>query len=152
MNGIGFLTIQDQGNPCARDINSLFSVELQTEELPDIIAYLNKGVPVINCISSLYDESGELIGPNVICTDGLWIWPGYYIYYLKKYPQIVVPKAFIEYVRSKGQNEINLDLNERKYVEYVVARMLGMRISDNTIRLSGISEIIEQRGSRVNCF
>jgi hypothetical protein len=152
MNTIGFLTIHNPGNPCSKDLNSLLATKQDKEEPLEIIAYLNKGIPVIQFISSLYEKSGELIGPNVICTDGLWIWPGYYSYYLKKYPQILVPEAFKEHVKSNGQREIGLDQNEKKYAEYVIAKMLGVKISDRTIQLSGIGEMIELRGGHVACF
>ncbi|SHN07531.1 hypothetical protein SAMN05216311_10533 [Chitinophaga sp. CF418] len=90
MNAIGFLINHDSHIPCSRDVNNLFYSQGEQKELSDIITYLNNGIPIMKFITSIYDESGELIGPNIIYTDGLWVWPGYYGFYLKKYPQIVV--------------------------------------------------------------
>lgn len=151
MNVIGFLTIHDPHIPCSNDINSLCSGQFENDELPGIIAYLNNGVAVIKYISSIYDDSGELIGPNVIYTDGLWVWPSYYSYYLKKYPQMLVPEAFKMWIKSNKQKGISLNQNEKIYIEYMVSKMCGVRIP-NGLDLSNINKMIARKGDYISCF
>ncbi|SHN07603.1 DUF4372 domain-containing protein [Chitinophaga sp. CF418] len=138
--------------PCSRDLNSLFSPQFRQRELSDIVTYLNNGVSVIRFISNVYDESGGLIGPNIIYTDGLWIWPSYYSFYLKKHPQIEVPEEFILWVGSNGQKMVDLSQSEKNYVEYVIAKMSGINMLSRVGVSPDLKKIIEQRGDDIFCF
>lgn len=152
MNAIGFLINHDPHIPCSRDITSLFSSQEEQKELSGVVTYLNNGVPIIKFISSIYDESAELIGPNIIYTDGLWVWPGYFGFYLERYSQIVVPEAFLLRIESNRDRRIDLNEGEKMYVEYMIAKLLGIKSSTEVKPSSELEKLIEQRGDRIFCF
>ena len=47
-------------------------------------------------------ESGILICPDEYYTDGVYVWPGYFSYFLKKYPAWNLDKTFLEHVEVIG--------------------------------------------------
>lgn len=67
----------------------------------------------------------QLIQPNVLLTDGVWVWPGALIYYVREYHVILDPD-FLQHAEAKNWNinpaEIDIkNLNTEKF--YTVEQM-----------------------------
>ncbi|HEY9258050.1 hypothetical protein [Chitinophaga sp.] len=153
MNVVGFLHVHDPHIACSKDINDLFSDSLlNNEKLPEISNYLENGVSIVRYISNLYDTDGELIGPNIIYTDGLWVWPSYYSFYLKKYPQILIPEELQSRIGLNLGKIISLSQGEKGYIEYLTGKMLGIRLPSGYKLSPDISTIIKERGDTVTCY
>ncbi|OMP75975.1 MULTISPECIES: hypothetical protein [unclassified Chitinophaga] len=153
MNAVGFLQIHDPHIACSRKINSLFSDSLlDKEKLFEICNYLESGVSIVRYISNLYDEDGELIGPNIIYTDGLWIWPSYYSFYLKKYPQILIPDDLQFHIGLNAGKIFIISKGEKRYIEYITSKMLGLKLPDNYTLSNDIINIIIERGDTITCY
>ncbi|RFM33186.1 hypothetical protein [Chitinophaga silvisoli] len=153
MNAVGFLQIHDPHIACSREISSLFSDSfLDKEKLSEICNYLESGVSIVRYISNLYDEGGELIGPNVIYTDGIWIWPSYYSFYLKKYPQILIPDDLQFHIGLNAGKLLSISKSEKTYIEYLTSKMLGIRLPDSYAPSNDITNIIIERGDTITCY
>lgn len=73
--------------------------EMNQEIHSKLLTYLNHGVVVFSFMEISEDIEGNQIGPYEICTDGIWIWPSYFSYFLKKYPNYKIDKPFLDYVK-----------------------------------------------------
>jgi len=84
-------------------------------------------------------------------TDGEWIWPSYYVYYLEKYPNIIVPKIFLDHVGTKKSvGEISIE--ERYYAEYMTCLLLRVTVPKSLKSLQKIQHLIETRGEELICY
>ncbi|TWF40341.1 hypothetical protein FHW36_10423 [Chitinophaga polysaccharea] len=153
MNVVGFLQVHDPHIACSKDIDDLFSDSfLNKERLSEICNYLENGVSIVRYISSLYDTDGELIGPNIIYTDGLWVWPSYYSFYLKKYPQILIPEELQSHISLNIDKAISLSQEEKEYIEYLTGKMLGIKLPSGYKLSQNISTIMKERGDTITCY
>jgi len=87
MKFVGFIKQEDKNISTAKDITEMF-VDSSTDILQKfaIIEYLKKGVFVTGVMSTICDLiDGEFIGTLDYYTDGEFIWPSYYPFYLNKY-------------------------------------------------------------------
>jgi len=77
---------------------------LLPEELRSSVAnYLRSGTllatsPAIT--RDLFDPS-RILGGKEYFTDGVWLWPGDYVYYVEKYG-VVVPQEFLAHMEAHG--------------------------------------------------
>ena len=76
-----------------------------------VINYLNNGVLLLGWMGYFIDvKSKKLIAPDSYHTDGIWVWPSYYTYYLEMYPFIKINPEFLAHM--EGRNfEMNVDAN-----------------------------------------
>ncbi|MEO8535638.1 MAG: hypothetical protein ABI441_17915 [Flavobacterium sp.] len=110
MKLIGFIKEHNNISEAKEYKNILGSEINNSEVINKTINYLNNGVYIfgwMNTIRSL--DNNELIAPNCYLTDGIFIWPAYYSYYLKKHPNFKIDNAFFEYLEK-----INFDFNKIK--------------------------------------
>jgi len=64
--------------------------------LDSIITYLNDGVLLLGWMGYFMDlEDNDLISPDSYYTDGFYIWPAYFPYYLAKYSKYSIDEDFI---------------------------------------------------------
>ena len=74
------------------------------DEIENICAYLESGVPLVTCCGVSTDvikpENG-IAGTPTMYTDGKWVWPGDLSYYVRNYLLAFDP-AFIADMRMKG--------------------------------------------------
>lgn len=69
------------------------------EYLDKIIEYLNEGVLLLAWMGYVIDPTNKiLICPDAYYTDGVWVWPQYFTYYLKKYPNYKLDEEFVKHV------------------------------------------------------
>jgi hypothetical protein len=91
-------------------LHSTSPVEKDTEKMLD---YLNKGVLVLGWMGYFIDvKTRKPIAPDSYFTDGTWVWPSYFPYYLKMFPEIQVDQEFINYLLSKNYHFEN-DFEDR---------------------------------------
>jgi len=150
---LDFLTINYANIACSRNIHDLLSDErIDETELIGIVNYLDRGIPVIHFISDIYDDNNERIGPNTIYTDGLWIWPSYYSFYLRKYPEMIIPDTFRQHVKQRNHCQMNITPGEKKYVEYILAKVLNIRVVYGGKLPEEVVDILKEMGEDVNCY
>jgi hypothetical protein len=74
----------------------------QEGTLKRIIEYLNKGSLVIGMMGFFTDfKTGEKSVTAGYYTDGVWLWPNYFPYYINKYPDIYINNDFLEYLQKQ---------------------------------------------------
>ena len=101
MKTIGFLTLHDHCEE-AQDLNDLIKSTRVYTYLDKIIEYLKLGHDFADTQLLLDDDEGKPMFGLGYQTDGEWIWPNYFPYYLKKYPNYEIDKEFIEYLNEKS--------------------------------------------------
>lgn len=62
-------------------------ISIKPEMAGTIVEYLDKSRMIIGLTLVLYDE-GEFIGPKSIHSDGEWIWPSYFSYFVNNHLKI----------------------------------------------------------------
>jgi hypothetical protein len=60
-----------------------------------IISYLESGDTLLYYMELILDDESNTISPLSILTDGYWIWPSYFYYYLERYPNNEIYKDFV---------------------------------------------------------
>lgn len=152
MYAIGFFKTHHPEVKCSRHINDLISnEEINDGELSMITSYLDKGVRIISLISDLY-EDGERIGPNIIYSDGFWIWPGYYSVYLKKYPRLTIPEEFILHVESNRDKPLSLNPTQMKYAQYLLSKLLHIKLATGFKLPEDVDNMVNVRGEVIHCY
>ncbi|WP_163408521.1 hypothetical protein [Flavobacterium ajazii] len=110
MKLIGFIKEHDNITE-ATEYKSIFGNKINNDEIiHKIINYLNNGIYILgwmNTIRSL--DNDELIAPNCYLTDGSFVWPAYYSYYLKKHSNYKIDTNFLEHLEK-----INFDFSSIK--------------------------------------
>lgn len=80
-----------------------------------LVEYLKNGECIMNLLLTYTDVfDGEYIGPYSIYTDGEFVWPSYFVFYLEKYKNIYIDDLFLK--KIKDGKLINL-IDERKIVK-----------------------------------
>ena len=75
-----------------------------------VIEYLKQGELLLAWMGYFFDyHTREPIAPDSYFTDGVWVWPSYFPYYLEKYPNMYVDDSFLDYLISK---DFNFKLNK----------------------------------------
>jgi hypothetical protein len=153
MNVIGFIKDHDPHVKCSKEIKNLFSDKvISKERLLEITAYLKNGISIVRFISDVYDTDGEHIGPNIIYTDGLWVWPSYYTFYLNKYPQILIPEKLQSHIDLNNRKVISLSQDQKMYMEYMTAVMLGIKLPAGYKIPEEIEILIKEKGNAITCY
>ena len=83
-----------------------------------IIDYLNSGVLVLAWMGYFMDlEDSSLISPDSYYTDGVYVWPAYFPYYLKKHPNYLIDDEFLSNISKNNylidQTKIKEDLKTK---------------------------------------
>lgn len=149
MKAIGFFKNHNPDILCAGDI--VFNPQVNSRDTLDgVIAYLQKGTIITAFTLSLFDTDGEFIGPYMIFSDGEWIWPSYYSFYLRKFNSLFIPPEFVFYTRSKRQpNE--LAKGQLIYLEYIVSKLIGVDLKNISIPPM-LKQMIADNGDTVTCY
>ncbi len=94
------------------------------QEITKIIDYLNDGILVLGWMGYFTDiEDREvLISPDSYYTDGVYIWPKYFPYYLKKYPNMFIAKEFENHIIEK-EFKIKKDIDINKIEDWLSKKL-----------------------------
>jgi hypothetical protein len=152
MYAVGFLKEHDENVACSKDLNELLSdTGIDDIRLAKVMAYLDLGLPLVKFMGDFYDTDGSIICRCMYLTDGEWIWPNYYVHYLRKYPNMMVPKEFIEHIELK-ESVRNLPQDEKIYAELMILKLIGVRIPREGLpAIRKIKHLIDANGEAVTC-
>ena len=100
MKTIGFLTIHDESYKGSKDLKTMISTPRAYSNLDKIIQYLESGHYFADPLVFLDDDEGLPLPDIGYQTDGEWIWPNYFPYYLKKYPNLEIDSDFIKHLND----------------------------------------------------
>jgi hypothetical protein len=99
MKFIGFLKNEDKNIRSASEFKDMFTSEIMLSTTREkVVKYLYNGVFLTGVMSYIYDIDGIPIGNLNYYTDGDYIWPIYYPYYLNKYENFIVSSDFLDHV------------------------------------------------------
>ena len=103
MKLVGFIKEYNdvEGASCLDDLlDSNRCIEVDVEK---ILQYISQGV-LLSCWMGYFIDvrTKELIAPDSYFTDGTWVWPAYFPYYLRSHPFMPIDKEFIEDLKSKN--------------------------------------------------
>ena len=92
-----------------------------------VLNYLKGGHFLLGWMGYFFDvETKEPIDPDSYYTDGVWVWPSYLPYYIKKYPNFAINHEFLEYMATKGFKCVIDDkfkANERAFEKEFASRL-----------------------------
>ncbi|HEY1201462.1 MAG TPA: hypothetical protein VGE79_10795, partial [Niastella sp.] len=77
-------------------------------DIEKAIQYLDKGVLFFGWMGFVTDvKTKQLIAPDGYYTDGVWIWPSYFPYYLKQFPAVYINEDFVEHLMIRNYKFVN---------------------------------------------
>ena len=82
-----------------------------------VIQYLEQGEFLTGAMSYIYDNEKLPIGNLDYYTDGTFIWPVYYLYYLKKYNNFFIDERLIKHVIDDKLVERSINTETLKEIE-----------------------------------
>ncbi len=98
---IGFIKKHDPNRTDSKELASMFIEQGIDADLKTlIIDYLSSGNFLFGWMHYEQEEDGTPIGPSGYNTDGCYVWPHYYIHYLKKFANLEIDKDFIEHIKK----------------------------------------------------
>lgn len=102
MKTIGFLKMYDSIFDKADDLKSMISIPRAYAKREEIIKYLESGYYFTDSPVMLQDDEDEPMFGLGYQTDGEWIWPNYFAYYLQKYPNYEIDTDFIKHLENNN--------------------------------------------------
>lgn len=148
----GFLKIHSRYIECSKELELYLTADVRDAATTEAICgYLASGTMMIAFLH--YYMDGETpIEPAAIYSDGVWIWPSYYSYYIRKHPNLLVPAEFVTRMRDNLFCIPELSNENKMYVEYMLAKLLKV---DRRVMLQlpkAVSALINERGETIQCF
>ncbi len=96
-------------------------------DIEKIITYLSGGELICGLMGYFIDfKTNEPIAPMGYYTDGIWVWPSYITYYLRKYPYMSIDLDFISHVKSnnfKMSIDKNFENQKNIFEEELIKRL-----------------------------
>jgi hypothetical protein len=126
MKTIGFIKEHDSGTIKEEylDKPSDFDFSFITErEKKKITNYLNNAETIWAFLRALSDGD-NYIGPYTFLSDGEWIWPSHFAYYLNKFDFSSMTDDFLNHIRAKEYKVSPLTLDQKRLVEL----FLGLKV------------------------
>ena len=103
MKYIGFIKEEDKNIGSAKYFNEMFLTKDFTSTINNsIVAYLKNGHFLAGTMSFIFDNEGKAIGPLEYFTDGQFVWPVYYPYYLQKYKNFLIDEDLLHHCHSNN--------------------------------------------------
>ena len=91
----------------------LSSEELNEDLSNKILEYLYNGISILEWMGGIHDHiSGSVISFNSYYTDGEWVWPEYFCYYLRNCSTTYLDTEFLTYLKEKDFY-FNMELAEK---------------------------------------
>jgi hypothetical protein len=72
------------------------AVTIEQPVMDNVLSYLAMGKMIFAITLALEDTDGSYIGPYALYTDGEWIWPEYYSYFIRTGQVTTMPKDFLD--------------------------------------------------------
>lgn len=130
MKPIGFLKEHDLGLSELKSVEQLLNPDISYDAIifDKLLNYLENSITVWPLLVWLYDKDGTSIGPCGLQTDGTWIWPSYFAYYLKKHPNMEIPIDFLEDIAKNDYDVPNLSKKELLEAERYLVDFFKIKI------------------------
>jgi hypothetical protein len=115
---VGFFRELRHGNADGPSIRDSQRNSAQPDETR-IVQYLNAGATLAatgSVVDDALDVTKKAVAPLEIVTDGIWVWPRDLAYYVEHY-HIVLPSAFVEYMRTRSWNPPSLSREDLIRIE-----------------------------------
>lgn len=98
------------------------SDSIADSEIEAIANYLDDGVFIFGWMGYCYDLDDDTpIAPDSYYTDGIYVWPAYFPYYLRKHPNSQVDERFLAHISKNDfridKSKIDSPLKERLELE-----------------------------------
>jgi hypothetical protein len=94
-----------------------------------VVDYLNSGELLLAWMGYFIDfENNKPIAPDSYFTDGEWIWPAYFVYYLNKYPRYPIEKSFIDHLHSKN---FKMDSTISPRDKSILEKKVSLKLNEN---------------------
>jgi len=113
------------------EARSYDSIKGDNSVTPDImkkiIRYLNNGELILSWMGYFIDiDDGNLITPDSYFTDGNYVWPAYFTYYLKKHPKYSIDEFFLEHLHNCDflHNESRINKKSKQRLELELSKKL----------------------------
>lgn len=103
MKFTGFIKEYDINIRNGRKLSEIFDETFVLDEVlkKKIVSYLETGNFVSGIMAFLYDINEKPMGNQDYFTDGTYIWPSYFKYYLTNYDNFIVDQDFINHLLKK---------------------------------------------------
>ena len=139
MKYVGFIKELDNVS-FAKDFKNYFT-SANRDNL-DILKYLDKGISFGGWMSyvSEVEDIDISIAPFEYFTDGEWIWPVYFPYYLKKYKNFYIPIEFIEYLARNKEKQVHF--TEKELVKFETNFFRERKQYEEESELDNLSQIM----------
>jgi hypothetical protein len=129
MKYLGYISPYDYGNEKLESYRT--GKEIDPDLLRDVLKYLKQGTLIWTWMESWFDDEGQFIGGATYYTDGEWVWPYYFVYFIEKYKDLKINKKFIEKIKKiKGVQKIltekELIILEEEYHKSLKAKASGV--------------------------
>ncbi len=100
---VGFDKSIDMGIRSAKHfIDLLTPIPNDKIERERLINYLRQGIFLTGAMTFIYDDEKKPIGNLDYFTDGEFVWPRYYLYYLEKYNNFYLDQTLYNYASNNG--------------------------------------------------
>ncbi|MEN2399117.1 hypothetical protein GKZ90_0004980 [Flavobacterium sp. MC2016-06] len=114
MKFVGFIKEYNNITEAQEYKKFLNNAQNNKEIVSKITAYLNNGTVVLAWMNTLKSlDNDELIAPNCYCTDGSFVWPAYFAYYLKKYPNYKIDDDFLEHLEKNNFDSKKIKVSDK---------------------------------------
>lgn len=130
---VGFLDEYDEGKgfPSIKDAfekgldNSYFASK--------VLKHLEYGKIVFACMHYIQDwETDKLLVPHGYFTDGQWVWPSYFPYYLQNHKDYKIDAEFLEYLKQRDFKPVKkVDPEIIFNIDYIVIKKLGWKVDES---------------------
>ncbi|GAA0891743.1 hypothetical protein GCM10009122_14220 [Fulvivirga kasyanovii] len=119
MKFVGFIKEEDKNIQGAKPFFEMFNgMDLDENSRKRIIEYLTNGHVISATMTFVRDlKDGEGIGGLTYHSDGKFIWPIYYVFYLSKYSNFKLDKDFVDYAKSQDYVMKNIGKQELMEIE-----------------------------------
>ena len=103
MKTVGFIREQNPIKIAVPLATLRTSDEFNLVERKKVCEYLDEGVIILAWMTYFFDpETKSSIAPDCYYSDGVWVWPSYYRYYIQKYPDLRIDPDFLDFLRLKN--------------------------------------------------
>jgi hypothetical protein len=126
MKYIGFIKEHDKISESVSYNEILASRDNDKDIIKKIIDYLDNGEIIFGWMGYYNDlDNNTPIEPHSYHTDGIWVWPSYFSYYLKKYLNYNLSEEFLNYLIDKSFSYKNGIPFDKSKIEQELIDKLG---------------------------
>jgi hypothetical protein len=102
------------------------STRLSAKNRKLLIDYMKKSGEMVFSWMGYFVEpdTGSLLGPDCYYSDGIWVWPGYLVYYVENFSEIQIEDEFIRHV-VQGNAYKALTQKEKEDIENFLSKFLS---------------------------